>query len=575
MNLITKYIKPYMRFAIGAPLLMLLEVFMDLMQPTLMARIVDKGIIPTDMNVLTETGLLMLGITVIGLIGGIGCSITSAYASTGLAKDLREALYKKVLSLSHKNIDSIETGHIITIMTNDVVQVENMVRFGMRIMVRAPLQIVGSLILALMISPVLSSIFLLLIPLIILTIYFIMKQSNPLFKLVQKRMDRLNIHLQENLSGIRLVKAFVRQNHEKEKFSMANDELIEVNLKASRILSYAHPIMMTFLNMGVLAVLWFGSRQVWADNLMIGQVIAFINYMMQLLMSLIMVSQILMNLSRAQASLSRLDNLLSQEADIRESSFPLLETGLRGEIEFRNVSFSYDLHSPDPVLKDISFKINAGEKIALLGATGSGKSTLASLIPRLYDATSGEILMDGINIKNLPLQKLRNGIGMAPQQTILFSGSIKDNIIYGNRSYKGNAEEFAAKASLNSFIETLPEQYDSEVKQRGVNFSGGQKQRIAIARALWAKPPILILDDSTSAVDTKTAENIQKVLFEESGRTVLIITQRISSTVNADKILLLEDGKLAGIGKHQELIRENEIYREIYQSQNRKEVVLS
>lgn len=574
MNLIKKYIKPYIWFALAAPFLMLLEVFMDLMQPTLMARIVDKGIIPSDMNVLKETGLLMLGITIIGLVGGIGCSITSAFASTGLAKDLRADLYRKVLSLSHKNIDSIETGHIITIMTNDVVQVETMVRFGMRIMVRAPLQVVGSLVLALIISPVLSSIFLFLIPVIILTIYFIMKKSNPLFVLVQKKMDNLNICLQENLSGIRLVKAFVRQDHEKAKFSKANDELIDVNLRASKILSYAHPIMMTSLNAGVLAVLWFGSRQVWAENLMIGQIIAFINYMMQLLMSLIMVSQILINLSRAQASITRLEELLAQEADIIESEIPL-ETMFQGGIEFRNVSFSYDKHSSDPVLKNISFKIKPGEKIALLGATGSGKSTLAALIPRLYDASSGEILIDNIPIKKLPLHDLRKGIGMAPQQTILFSGSIRDNISYGNKGYKGEVGEFATKASISSYIDSLPKQYESEVKQRGVNLSGGQKQRIAIARALWANPPILILDDSTSAVDTKTAESIQKILFEELDSTVLIITQRISSTVYADKILLLDDGELVGMGTHKELMRDNEIYREIYQSQIEKKEVLS
>ena len=485
MNLIKKYIRPYIWMAVLAPLLMLLEVFMDLMQPTLLARIVDKGIIPSDMQVLTSTGILMLVITLIGLIGGAGCSITSTYASTGLARDLRSDLYKKVLSFSHKNINSMETGRIITRLTNDVVQVETMVRFGLRIMVRAPLQVIGSLILAVIISPALSSIFLLLIPVIVLTVFIIMKISNPLFSQVQEKMDLLNTRMQENLAGIRLVKAFVRQDFEREKFSEANDDLIDVNMKASRVISFAHPLMMTFLNMGVLAVIWFGSTEVWTGSLMIGKVIAFINYMMQLLMSLIMISQILVNLSRARASISRLEDLFLQQPDIDEPEIPLEDSRIKGEIEFSDVYFSYNRQSEDPVLKNISFKIAAGEKIALLGATGSGKSTIASLIPRLYNVTSGKILIDGINVNCYPLTSLRKQIGMAPQKTILFSGSIRSNICYGKEEKGVNLADCARRACINEFIESLPEGYDTDIKRRGVNLSGGQKQRIAIARALW------------------------------------------------------------------------------------------
>lgn len=575
MNVIKKYIRPYIWMAVLAPLLMLLEVFMDLMQPTLLARIVDKGIIPSDMQVLTSTGILMLVITLIGLLGGAGCSITSTYASTGLARDLRSDLYKKVLSFSHKNINSMETGRIITRLTNDVVQVETMVRFGLRIMVRAPLQVIGSLILAVIISPALSAIFLLLVPVIVLTVFIIMKISNPLFSQVQEKMDLLNTRMQENLAGIRLVKAFVRQDYEREKFSKANDDLIDVNMKASRVISFAHPLMMTFLNMGVLAVIWFGSTEVWTGSLMIGKVIAFINYMMQLLMSLIMISQILVNLSRARASISRLEDLFLQQPDIDEPEIPLEDSRIKGEIEFSDVYFSYNRQSEDPVLKNISFKIAAGEKIALLGATGSGKSTIASLIPRLYNVTSGKILIDGINVNCYPLTSLRKQIGMAPQKTILFSGSIRSNICYGKEEKGVNLADCARRACINEFIESLPEGYDTDIRRRGVNLSGGQKQRIAIARALWGDPPVIILDDSTSAVDASTSEKIQEALAGETDSTVLIITQRINAALKADRILLVEDGEVIGFGTHAELLETSGIYREIYYSQTGKEEVLS
>ena len=407
-------------------------------------------------------------------------------------------------------------GHIITRLTNDVVQVESLIRFGLRILVRAPLQIIGSLILAVIISPALSTIFLVLIPLIIITVFFIMKLASPVFVHIQNKMDRLNVCLQENLAGIRLVKAFGRQDHEKGKFSRANEELIEKNIQASRILAFANPLMTLFLNAGILAVIWFGSGRVWNGNLQIGRIIAFINYMMQLSMSLIMVSHILINLSRVRASLVRLEELLSLEADIQEGTVLPPNRKIEGAIEFRHVSFSYKGKSQDPVLDDISFSVSPGEKIAILGATGSGKSTLASLIPRLYDTDTGSILIDGKDIKEYSLSHLRSNIGMAPQQTILFSGSIGQNIKYGREDFKGKMESYAETASIRDFIESQPEKYKSEVKRRGVNLSGGQKQRIAIARALWGDPPIVILDDSTSAVDMKTAEKIQTApLFTE------------------------------------------------------------
>jgi ATP-binding cassette subfamily B protein len=575
MKILKKYIKPYLLSVLLAPLFMFLEVFMDLMQPTLMARIIDDGIMQSNQSILIHTGLLMLGLTIIGLLGGIGCTIASTFASTGVARDLRENLYAKVLSLSHRNIDNLETGSIITRLTNDVIQVESLVRFGLRIMVRAPLQILGSLILAFIISPALSAIFLVLIPLIVITIVLIMKLSAPLFAQVQSKMDRLNICLQENLAGIRLVKAFGRQKYEKKKFRKANDEWVGKNIRASRILAFANPLLMTFLNAGILAVIWFGSGRVWSENLEIGKIIAFINYMMQLSMSLIMVSHILISVSRARASLSRLEELFDTSADIVENTHPIEDKTIEGAIEFRDVTFSYSSKSEEPVLRDLSFSVSPGEKVAILGATGSGKSTLASLIPRLYDVSSGSILLDGTDIREFSLSLLRSHIGMAPQQTVLFSGSIQDNIRYGKKDFDGAPEEYAETASIRDYIESQPEGYNSEVKKRGTNLSGGQKQRIAIARALWGDPSIVILDDSTSAVDMKTAEKIQSALYEQKKSTVFIITQRISSAIQADRIMLLEAGEIAGMGTHEELIQSNRIYQEIYRSQTQDEVKIS
>jgi len=576
MKLILKYIKPYWWAALLAPLLMLLEVFMDLMLPTLMARIVDAGIIPSHMEVIVQTGLIMLSVTFIGLIGGLGCTVFSTFASTGLARDLRVSLYEKVLSFSHQNIDKMETGSIITRLTNDVVQVETIVRMGLRILVRAPLQIVGSLILSFIISPSLSIIFLFLIPVIVIILAIIIRKSYPLFARVQEKMDIVNNRLQESLAGIRLVKAFVRQDVEKNKFYSANNTLMSVNIRAARTLAFAHPLMMLFLNLSILAVLWFGGKLVWTEGIQIGKVIAFINYMMQLLMSLIMVSHLLFNISRAQASIARLDQLLQEKPQIDSVNEVPPAAEIKGRIEFRSVFFSYNDDKSDNILKDLSFTVNPGEKLAILGSTGAGKTTLASLIPRLYDISSGEILIDNVNIKNYPLKFLRDQIGMSPQKTILFSGTLKDNITYGNRpGEKGSYfRKCAETASIDSFINTLPETYDTDIKQRGVNLSGGQKQRISIARALYREPSILIFDDSTSSVDTKTERSIWNSLNRENSSTFILITQRISSAVYADKILLLEDGEIAGLGTHKELLKGNPLYREIYSTQGGDEGML-
>ena len=356
------------------------------------------------------------------------------------------------------------------------------------------------------------------------------------------------------------------KDYEIEKFTKANDELTDVNTKAMKIISFSHPLMMVFLNLGVVAILWLGGEQVWTGNLMIGKVIAFINYMMQLLMSLIMVSQLLMNISRAQASLSRVNDLFTSEPSIVDPVRPDSTTGIEGRIEFRNVSFSYNEMSEDPVLKNVSFTIEPGEKIAILGATGSGKSTIVSLIPRLYDVISGQVLIDGLDVRKRIVKNLRAGIGMAPQKTILFSGSISRNISFSSDD-DFDSQKYASMAAINDFIESLPNGYETDINQRGVNLSGGQKQRISIARALYGNPPIVILDDSTSAVDSKTESKIFSALDDMPDSTVVIIAQRISTAVHADRIILLDEGKVAGIGSHDELLRENSIYREILKSQ--------
>jgi len=578
LKTIIDYLKRYWIFALAAPLLMLIEVFMDLMLPSIMAKIVDVGIANHDLTMVFSLGIRMIIVTLLAFVGGGGCAIMSSFASTGLGADLRQDLFTKVQSLSNKNLDELETGNLIIRLTNDVSQIEDVSCMMLRIMVRAPLQIVGSLVMAIIISRQLSTLFVIFIPLLLIIMTILIKKAYPLFYKVQSKLDKLNTRLQENLAGKRLVKAFVREEYEEEKFQKANDDLTDITIKASRTVSLMNPFMQILLNGAIIAALWFGAQQIDFGILKIGALMAFINYLRQLLFSLMMFSNLLMRFSRAQASSTRIQEVLTSIPDIEEPGNPIFAQEIKGKIEFKNVTFSYT-HEGDPVLKNITLTILPGETAAIIGATGSGKTSLAELIPRFYNIDSGEILIDGENIEKMDLENLRNKIALVPQKTILFTGTVKDNILFHYESCDHDGledlmKDSARSANISSFLDGLPNGYMTDINQKGVNLSGGQKQRIAIARALAKKAPIIIFDDATSAVDMATEKQIRNSLKKNSSeRTTLIIAQRISSVMEADKIIILDDGKISGIGTHNELLKDNPIYQEIYYSQIDNEAV--
>lgn len=566
---LAKFIKPYWRWVLIAPVLMTLEVAMDLMQPRMVERIVDQGIALLDQSVVLQTGLLMFGLAVIGAMGGMSNGIFAELTVQAFGADLREALFRKVQSLSFANLDELETGQLITRLTNDVTQVQEALLMILRILVRAPLLLIGSLIMSILTSPQLTFLPLVLMPIELAAVVWIVNKATPLFSIVQEKLDALNQVMQENLAGVRVVKAFVRGQHENERFGEANTHLTDQSVRAMRTVAIMPAFMMLTMNLGIIAVLWFGGVRVTAGEMQMGQIIAFINYLMTALFSLMMVSQLVIQLARAEASAKRIQEVLESQPRVRNQAGASVDFQSRGRIAFENVTFNYNGADGDPVLKGVSFVAEPGQTVALLGTTGAGKSSLVHLIPRFYDVTSGCITLDGRDVRNLDLAALRRTIGVALQETILFSGSIRDNIRYG-RPDASNEEVIAAAqaAQAHEFILSMPDGYDTILGQRGVNLSGGQKQRIAIARALLLKPSILILDDSTSAVDIETETKIQAALETiMKDRTSFVIAQRISTVLNADKILVLDDGQIAAEGTHRELLANSPIYREIYESQ--------
>ncbi len=577
MRKLFRYLKPYWVYAILAPLLMLLEVFMNLLQPMYMKKIVDVGIAQMDMVYVLQTGLMMILIAFIALLGGLGCVVFSELASQHFGADLRRDAFKKVQSLSFGNIDRIETGHLITRLTNDITLVQDVISMMLRILVRAPFQVIGSLIMAVLISPKLSLVLLCMIPILFLSLGLVIRKGGPLFKKVQKKLDKVNGVMQENLAGIRVIKAFVREEYEIKRFGKANEDLKDMMMKAARYISLIFPIMMLVINFALIAVIWIAGLDITAGNLEIGGLMAFINYLMQMLMSLIMMAGLMMMVSRATASSERIQEVLDSEPEIKDTDNPKAVSQLNGKITFKNVTFSYDEEKHDPVLKNINFTAEPGKTVAILGATGSGKTSLVNLIPRLYDVTEGSVLIDDIDVRDYDKKSLRKKIGMALQQSILFSGTIRDNIRYGCPEVSDEEVIIAAKtAQAHEFISSMPDGYDTELGQRGVNLSGGQKQRIAIARALITKPAILILDDTTSAVDVKTEGLIQDELKKMMKQcTSIIVAQRISTVLEADKILVLDDGEIAAEGNHKSLIESSPIYQDIYQSQLGKKEAIS
>ncbi|MBZ4645719.1 MAG: ATP-binding cassette, subfamily multidrug efflux pump [Clostridiales bacterium] len=575
MKRLALYLKPYWAAVLLAPLLMLVEVVCDLLQPTLMSRIVNIGVGSGDAGYIIKTGTLMLGIALLGMAGGIGCTIFAVIASQNFGTDLRADLFQKIQSFSFANLDKLKTESLITRLTNDVMQVQHVVLMMLRILVRAPLLFVGGIVMAVAINPVLACISLAVIPVMIGILAFVITKSFPLFAAVQEKLDRVNRVMRENLTGVRVVKAFVRSDYEISRFGKANDELMEITVKASRFVGMTMPIIMLLMNTGVVAVTWLGGYRVNSGNIQVGHVIALINYIMQILFALMMSTMMLMSATRAKASADRIIEVLDMELDIGNDSEACRNVVKAGRVEFKHVSFRYEGTSGADVLQDVSFTANPGETIAILGATGAGKSTLINLIPRFYDATEGRILIDGVDVRDMEPQYLRSIISVVLQESILFSGTIRDNIRWGRKDATEEEVVEAAKAAqAHDFIMGFPHGYDTVLGQRGVNLSGGQKQRLSIARALLKKPLILIMDDSTSAVDLETESRIQASLKElMKNTTCFIIAQRINSVVEADKIIVLENGRVADIGSHGDLMRSSRVYQEIYRSQTGEEAV--
>lgn len=519
-------------------------------------------------------GLIMFGLAVLGLCGGLATMKASAIVSQRFAYKLRNDVYKKISRFSFKNIDTFSTASLTTRMTNDITTLQNVLMMGLRILVRGPALLVVAAVFAFSINVRLSAILIFLLPVIIVVVAVVMKFGFPLFQKMQKRIDNVNRVVQENLIGIRVVKAFVRENHEKKKFHKASDELAAQGAKASGLIVTVMPIMMLMFNVVVVYVYYKGAFAAQSGEIDVGQISVISSYITQVLMNLMMISMMLLMVARGKACGDRVVEILDTKIDIVNPENPYIpeKENVKGEVEFKNVSFKYSTDSSgDDILEDISFKANAGEVIGIVGGTGCGKSSLVNLIPRLYDVTQGQVLVDGVDVREYDIKTLRDMIGVVLQKNVLFSGTIKENLRWGNANATDDEIITACKAAqAHDFIMAQPDGYDTNLSQGGLNLSGGQKQRLCIARAMLKKPKILILDDSTSAVDTATEAKIRESFYTElSDTTVFIIAQRISSVMDADKILVVDDGKIMGMGTHDELIESNEIYQEIYHTQQK------
>lgn len=574
MKRFLKYFKGAWPAVFLAPAMMIFEVLCDLMQPSIMADIVDVGLNGgAGSAYILKEGIKMMGIALVGFVGGFGSLFFATKASQHFGYNLRKDVFHKIQEFSFSNIDHFSGASLVTRTTNDVVTLITLVGMALRMLIRAPMTFAGGIFHAIRINATLALILAVAIPLLLVAVLLIVRKTFPLFSQVQYKLDRVNAVIQENLTGIRVVKAFDRAQHEDDRFGEANNEYVQLSIKANQIMSFMMPIITMIMNVSVIAVLWFGAKLVGAEEMEVGQVSAFIQYITRILSSLMMMSMMFMSISRAQASASRIAEVLDEKIDIVSPEEPKASVVREGGVEFKNVSFRYRDAGGDPAIQDISFTARPGETVAILGSTGSGKSTLVNLIPRLYDVTEGEVLVDGINVKDYDVEGLREGIGMVLQDVILFTGTIADNLRWGkDDATDEEIREAAAMAQAEEFIEKNPDKYNAILGQRGVNFSGGQKQRLSIARALIKKPKILILDDSTSAVDTATEARIRSCFGNQlKGTTVIIIAQRISSARGADKILVMENGRIVDSGNHETLMRTSEVYREIYYSQLEKE----
>jgi len=569
------YIGNYKSLIILSPIFVMFDVVCELSMPFLMGKIVDKGIPALNLQYILQIGIFMIGLALVAMLFGSLNHRLAAVVSQGYAANVRQALFDRVQSFSFSNIDTFSTASLVTRLTNDVLQLQNTLLMSMRILTRAPLMLVCALVFAIAINAKLAIILFIAIPVLVAGIWLIVGQAERFFTAVQAKIDAVNGTVEENLIGIRVVKAFVREPHEKTKFKKSSDELSDTAIRAGNLVITIMPMMLLILNGATIAVIWFGGRMVKSQQLGTGELVGFISYVMLILQSILMISTVLMMIARARASAERIIEVLDTIPSIADKEPALAAdaeepTIQRGAIEFRDVNFKYAAtNKGENVLSDINLTIQPGEFVALVGGTGSGKSTLVSLIPRLYDVSDGQVLVDDVDVRDYKLATLRSAIGVVLQQNVLFSGTIRENLMWGNAAAsQQEIEEAARNAQAHDFIMSFPNGYDTDLGQGGVNVSGGQKQRLCIARALLKKPHILIMDDSTSAVDSATEAKIRTSFRENlKDTTILIIAQRVSSVQEADKIIVIDDGRIVGIGTHAELLATNPAYQAICASQ--------
>ena len=570
---VLRYLKPYWLFALLCPLAMILEVSMDLLQPTLMSDIVDNGILgdaAADENLrhVLITGLKMLVFSLIGCFGGIASAAFGTAAAQKMGNDLRKDAFANVMHMSFQQTDKFTTGSLVTRLTNDITAIQEFVAMSLRMFVRTGMQFIGGIAVILTLNVNFGIVLVISLPVQLIAVAIIMKKASPLFSIVQSRLDKVNSVVQENVSGARVVKAFTREEYEINRFDNANTDLMMTNLKVQKLLATLNPILMIIMNASVIAIIMIGGFQVEAKAMQVGEVMAAVTYITQILMSVMMVGMMFQQVSRSAASMKRVNEVLSTNPVIGDGH-KSADSDNSGTVEFRNVDFSYPGSSGKPVLSGIDLKAEKGQMIAILGSTGCGKTSLVNLVPRFYDATKGDVLVDGVNVKDYDVDTLRSKIGVVLQKSELFSGTVAENIRWGCETATDEEVKTAAKiAQAEEFIDGFNDGYDTMISEKGASLSGGQKQRMAIARAIIKKPEILIFDDSTSALDLSTEAKLHKALRESlSGVTVIMIAQRIASVMRADKIAVLENGSICAFGTHKELMESSSVYRDIYYSQ--------
>lgn len=570
---VLRYLKPYWLFALLCPLAMILEVSMDLLQPTLMSDIVDNGILgdaaaDENLRYVLITGLKMLVFSLIGCFGGIASAAFGTAAAQKMGNDLRKDAFAKVMHMSFQQTDKFTTGSLVTRLTNDITAIQEFVAMSLRMFVRTGMQFIGGIAVILTLNVNFGIVLVISLPVQLIAVAIIMKKASPLFSIVQSRLDKVNSVVQENVSGARVVKAFTREEYEINRFDNANTDLMTTNLKVQKLLATLNPILMIIMNASVIAIIMIGGFQVEAKAMQVGEVMAAVTYITQILMSVMMVGMMFQQVSRSAASMKRVKEVLSTNPVISDGH-KSADSDNSGTVEFRNVGFSYPGSSGKPVLSGIDLKAEKGQMIAILGSTGCGKTSLVNLVPRFYDATEGDVLVDGVNVKDYDVDTLRSKIGVVLQKSELFSGTVAENIRWGCETATDEEVKTAAEiAQAEEFIDGFNDGYDTMISEKGASLSGGQKQRMAIARAIIKKPEILIFDDSTSALDLSTEAKLHKALRESlSGVTVIMIAQRIASVMRADKIAVLENGSICAFGTHKELMESSSVYRDIYYSQ--------